>query len=64
MSRVVQDNSLGEVPPEDAEILDVVSEDAGAVVLVQAVPTEEIMHVMLNNHCRVPAKLRTPVTSC
>ena len=34
---VVQDGGLGEVPPQNAEIFDVVSEDAGAVVLIEPV---------------------------
>lgn len=34
---VVQNHGLGEIPPQEAEILDVVAEDADAVVLVQAV---------------------------
>lgn len=35
MGRVVQDDRLGEVPPEDAEIFDVVAENAGTIVLIQ-----------------------------
>lgn len=35
VGRVVQDDRLGEVPPEDAEIFDVVAENAGTIVLIQ-----------------------------
>lgn len=31
---VVQDHGLGEIPPEDAEIFDVVAENTGAIFLV------------------------------
>ena len=41
--RVVQNNCLGEIPPEDAEIFDVVAENAGAVVLIQTMSTREIV---------------------
>lgn len=45
VGRVVQDDRLGEIPPEDAEIFDVVAENAGAVVLIQTMSTGEIKHV-------------------
>lgn len=38
---VVQDNRLGKIPPEDAEIFDVVAKNAGAVVLIQAMSARE-----------------------
>lgn len=42
---VVQNDRLGEIPPEDAEIFDVVAENAGAVVLIQSMSTREVRHV-------------------
>lgn len=38
MWRIVQNCCLGEIPAQDAEIFDVVTEDAGAVLLIQTVP--------------------------
>lgn len=38
---VVQNHRLGEIPPKDAEIFDVVAEDAGTIVLIQTMPTRE-----------------------
>lgn len=38
---VVQDYGLGEIPPEDAEIFDVVAENTGTIFLVQAMSTRE-----------------------
>lgn len=43
VGRVVQNNRLGEIPPEDAEIFDVMAENAGTVVLIQTMPTREIV---------------------
>lgn len=44
---VVQNDRLGEIPPEDAEIFDVVAENAGAVVLIQSMSTREVRHVKI-----------------
>lgn len=41
MGRVVQNDSLGEIPPEDAQIFDVVAENAGTIVLIQTVSRRE-----------------------
>lgn len=38
---VVQDHRLAEIPPQGAEIFDVVAEDAGTVVLIQTMSTRE-----------------------
>lgn len=38
---VVQDDSLGKVPPEDTEIFDVVAENARAVLLIQTMSAAE-----------------------
>lgn len=38
---VVQDHGLGEVPLQDAQVFDVVSEDAGAVLLIETVPVRQ-----------------------
>lgn len=43
VGRIVQNDCLGEIPPEDVEIFDVVTENAGAVVLIQTMSTKEIM---------------------
>lgn len=42
---VVQDDRLGEIPPENAEIFDVVAENAGTVVLIQTMSTREIINM-------------------
>lgn len=38
---VVQDHHLGQVPPQDAEVFDVVALDAGAVLLIQTMSAGE-----------------------
>lgn len=43
VGRVVQNDRLGEIPPDDVEIFDVVTENAGAVVLIQTMSTREIV---------------------
>lgn len=41
MRHVVQNDGLGEVPPEDAEVLDVVTENTNAILLIQTMSAEE-----------------------
>ena len=41
---IVQNNCLCEIPPENAEIFDVVSEHTGTVILVQTVSTRGIIN--------------------
>lgn len=53
VGRVVQNNSLGEIPPEDAEIFGVVAEDTGTIVLIQTMSTREDINML---------KTRTPVS--
>lgn len=36
VGRVVQNNSLGEIPPEDTEVFDVVAKNTGTIILIQA----------------------------
>ncbi len=43
VGRIVQNDRLGEVPPEDAEIFDVVAENAGAIILIQTMSAKETM---------------------
>lgn len=38
---VVQDDRLGQVPPQDAEVFDVVALNAGAILLIQTMPAGE-----------------------
>lgn len=40
---VVQNHRLGEVPPQNAEIFDVVAKNTGTVVLIEAMSTKETM---------------------
>lgn len=41
VGRVVQNNSLGKIPPEDAEIFDVVAKNTGTIILIQAMSTRK-----------------------
>lgn len=50
VGRVVQNNSLGEIPPEDAEIFDVVAKNAGTIILIQAMSTRKHVHVHNTQH--------------
>lgn len=40
MGHVVQNHSLGEIPAEDAEILDVVTKNTNAIFLIQTMSTK------------------------
>lgn len=41
VGRIVQNHRLGQIPPKEAEIFDVVAEDASTVVLIQAMSTRK-----------------------
>lgn len=41
VGRVVQNNSLGEIPPEDTEVFDVVAKNTGTIILIQAMSTRK-----------------------
>lgn len=45
VGRIVQNNSLGEIPPEDTEIFDVVAKNTGTIILIQAMSTRKNMDV-------------------
>lgn len=42
MGCIIQNHRLLQIPPEDAEIFDVVAKNTGTVVLIQPVSTREI----------------------
>lgn len=46
MRHVVQDDRLGEIPPEDAEILDVVPKNTNAIFLIQTMSKKTKRHVI------------------
>lgn len=48
--RVVQDDRLGKVPPEDAEIFDVVAKNAGAIILMQTMSKGEKHQLVKNSY--------------
>lgn len=67
---VVQNDRLGEIPPEDAEIFDVVAEDTGTVVLIQTMSGGKSstcykhLHLSLGTKCASKFCINVDVCSC